>query len=232
MALVPGIFLQERVHRAFLVDDRPLVRGSSITLDKTTRSPLPAPSAHVPEGTVVVRLTQGMTYVTADDPRGSRCLPAEVKASQPADAAWAGSTIAVGMAGSGALGLAVPLDPQATTTPTVVDQLNRHPLFAAHFVADDQAGLVCVRTREPGAHKVLHVESTLPAAFGPLGTAAHGTDAEYRVTDDAADLRDLTGQPIEGLVPTLAVGHFVEKTLLSLTPEARAVLSRRGSLFR
>ncbi len=163
-------------------------------------------------------------------PRGARCLPAEVKASQPADAAWAGSTITAGLGST--LGVPVALDPQATTTPAVVDQLNRHPLFAAHFVADAQAGLVCVRTREPGAHKVLLVESTLPAAFGPLGTAASGSDADYRVTDDAADLRGLDGQPVEGLVPTLMAGHFVEAALLSLTPEARAVLSRRGSLFR
>lgn len=228
MALLPGIYRREFEHRRYLINHHPLVHGSDVILDKNARSPRP-PAFRFLEGTVIVRVQGGFQFVDAADPRGARCTPAEVKAAQPADAAWANTTITASLSSS--LGFAVLLDAAAISTAAVVDQLNRHPLFAPHFLADDAGGLVRIRTREAGAHKALHVESTLPAAFGPLGTFGHGLDADYRVTDRTVDLRDLDGNAIEVLVPTLVVGHFDESELLQLTPEARAVLSRRGSFF-
>lgn len=228
MALVPGLYRRAFEHRRHVINHHPLVYGSQVTLDRATRSPLP-PTHQIPAGTVIVKQAGLPTFIDAADPRGERCRQAAVVALQPTDPAWANAQLTVSL--SDGLGFLVPLDAAAVDTPSVVDQLNRHALFAAHFVADDQGGLVRVRTREAGAHKSLHVESTLPAAFGPLGGFGHGTDADYRVTDAAVDLRDLEGNPIEALVSTLVVGHFDESELLHLTPEARTVLARRGSLF-
>lgn len=228
MALLPGIFKRSFEPRRYLVNHHPLVQASDVVLDRTSRSPLP-PLHRLQAGTVVVRHRQGRTFVPASDPQGARSTSAEVTALQATDPTWAGSQITVSMARG--LGFPFNLDAQATSTAEVLDQLNRNPLFAVHFLADDAGGLVRIRTREAGAHKVLVVESSLPAAFGPLGAAGQGRDADYRVIDDAAELRDLEGNAIEAVVPSLAVGHFVERELIDLTPEARAVLSRRGSLF-
>lgn len=229
MALLPGIYQRDFEDRVFVVNHHPQVRGSDVVLDPATRSPL-HPTYRVLAGTVVVRQAQAATFLDADDPRGERNQPAEARSVQPPDAAWANTIVTVGPASG--LATRVPLDPAATTVAAVVDQLNHYPDFWVHYLADDQGGLVRVRTREAGAHTTLHVESTLPAAFGPLGAQGHGLDADYRVTDAAVEVRDLDGNPTEALVPTLVVGHFLERQLLHLTPEARAVLSRRGSLFR
>ncbi len=228
MSLLPGIHKRAFEHRRYLVNHHPLVHGADVTVDSAARSPI-LPPLRIQAGTVVVRHRQGRTFVPASDPQGARSTSAEVTALQPADATWAGSQITVSLAAG--LGFPFGLDAQATTTAEVVDQLNRNPLFAVHFLADNAAGVLRIRSRESGAHKVLMVESSLPAAFGPVGMASQGRDADYRVTDATVEVKDLDGNPIEALVPTIVVGHFLERELLDLTPEARAVLSRRGSLF-
>jgi len=215
-------------YRRYVVNHHPQLHGSDVILDRLTRSSVP-PAFRIPAGTVIVRLQSGQTFVDASDPRGGRCLPAEIRALQPADAAWANTLISAGLARG--LGFAVQLDPAATTTGAVVDQLNRHVPFGLHFLADDVQGVVRIRTRETGGHVHMFAESSLPAAFGPSGSAAHGLDADYRVSDETVEVRDLDGNPIEALVSTLVMGHFDESELLNLTPEARAVLSRRGALF-
>ncbi|MCW8138112.1 MAG: hypothetical protein KIT58_04335 [Planctomycetota bacterium] len=228
MSQLPGLTIRSLEHRRYVINHHPLVHGPDAILDRQARSPR-APVHRVLEGTVIVRVHGGYAFVDATDPRGARCAPAEVVALQPADAAWANTQLTLSL--SAGLGFVVPLDAQATTTAAVVDQLNRNLLFVTHFLASDQGGLVRIRTREAGAHKHVLVESSLPAAFGPSGAAAAGTDADYRVTDATVEVRDLEGNPIEVLVPTLLVANFDASELLSLTPEARAVLSRRGSYF-
>lgn len=229
MARLPGLHVRSFEPRRYLVNHHPLVVGSVAVLDPSARSPLPPPHRLL-AGTVIVRSArQPALFLTATDPLGQRCLPAEVTSLAVADAAWAGSVLTTSLAPG--LGVAVPLDAQATTTAAVVDQLNQNPLFAGDFLADDAGGRVRIRTREAGAHTLLRVESSLPAAFGPNGLAGAGRDADYRVTDATGEVRDMDGNPLEAAVPTVVVGHFRESELLELTPEARAVLSRRGSLF-
>ena len=72
--------------------------------------------------------------------------------------------------------------------------------------------------------------SDAAAEFAAL--ARHGVDADYRVTDALGELRDLKGSRIHASVATLVAGHFHERHLLHLTPEARVVFARRGSVFR
>lgn len=228
MGLLPGLYTRAFDRRRHLINHHPELPGSDVVLDRTTRSPV-APFHRIPEGTVVVKQVTAPTFVAASDPRGARCRPAEIVAAQPADAAWANTIVTASLASG--LGFPVLLDQAAVTTAAVVDQLNQSVPFASQFLADDVGGVVRIRTREAGAHKHLLVESTLPAAFGPAGAVGKGVDADYRVTDQAVELRDLEGNPIEAVVPSLVIAHFDESELLHLTPEARAVLARRGALF-
>ena len=71
------------------------------------------------------------------------------------------------------------------------------------------------------------------SAFGTDGASGSGADADYRVTDSLAELVEVQGgRRIPASAATLFAGHFVEPALVSLTPEARVVLARRGSIFR
>ena len=112
--------------------------------------------------------------------------------------------------------------------------LRQDAAFTLRYLADeDPAGRVRVRTRDAGATAYLHVQSSLQAAFGADGSSGSGADADYRVTDALAELIEvLGGRRIPAVVATLFAGHFVEPALLHLTPEARVVRSRRGSIFR
>lgn len=228
MSRLPGLYWREFAPRNFIHREHPLIRGSDVVLDPSVRS-TSRPDFRIPEGTVVVRRAGSRLYVAATDPRGERCAPAEVLSSQAPDPTWANQIVTASLAPG--LGFTVLLDQAAVGIAEVTDQLNRDPLFSAHFLADDMNGLVRIRTREAGAHKLIHVSSSLLAAFGPLGVEGRGRDPDYRVTEATVEVQDLEGKPLEALVPTVAVGHFKTLELLQATAEALAVLTRRGSLF-
>ncbi len=231
MATLPGIYTQEHEERRYLVDHQGLVRGKDVVVDERATGALP-PTDRILPGSVIVRVRGGERYVEATSPLGEQSQPASVSALGPADPAWAGTQVTVTHAPG--LGLLVPLGPQAVDGPSVVLALNQDPAFAARYLADlGPAGRVRVRTREAGAQAYLRVQSSLQAAFGVDGASGSGADADYRVTDSLAELRELQGgRRIPAVVATLFAGHFVEPALLHLTPEARVVLSRRGSIFR
>ncbi|HBP19802.1 MAG TPA: hypothetical protein DEA08_18675 [Planctomycetes bacterium] len=230
MSKLPGVYTQEYEDRLYLVNDQGLVRGQDVVLDYRSSSPI-TPAHRVLPGTVIVKQQGSERFVDAASDRGERNQPAAVSSQAPADAAWGGTVVTVSLAGG--LGFAIPLAAAVNDNATAIDALNQSPAFANLFLADeDQAGLVRVRTRAAGAHAYLHVQSSLDAAFGAAGTAAHGLDADYRVTDSLGELRDLKGSRIHASVATLVAGHFHERHLLHLTPEARVVFARRGSVFR
>ncbi|MGE0201944.1 MAG: hypothetical protein AB7P76_13395 [Candidatus Melainabacteria bacterium] len=231
MTLLPGVYSHELEPRDPLVNDQALVRGQDVVLAPSLRSPLDPPYRIHP-GTVIVPAQGARRFVAATDPAGQRNEPASVSALQPADAAWAVATVTVSRAPG--LGVPVVLDPTTATTADVVGRLNQDRDFSANFLADEDAqGHVRVRTRAAGADQHLRVECSLPGAFGPDGQAGHGTDADYRVTiHRAVEVQTTSGKPVEALVPTLLAGHFDPRRLLHLTPEARVVLARRGSIFK
>lgn len=230
MPAVPGVRKRELDDRRYIFDGQGLIRGQAVVLDRDTRSPL-APDYWIEPGTVIVRRKGSGRFVHASHPDGERNQPASVSSLQPADPAWANAVITASLAQG--LGFAVLLDANAVDNAAVIDQLNQSQAFAAHFLADEDAnGHVRIRTRGSGAQRQLHVHSALAAAFGPTGRAGHGLDADYRLTDAWADLRELGHGPAHYLVPTVLTGHFDESQLLHLTAEARVVLSRRGSIFR
>ena len=229
MASAPGVYKRELEDRRYILTEQGLVRGRAVVLDRETRSPLP-PDYWIEPGMVIVRRKASGRFVHASHPDGERNQPASVSSFQPADAAWANTAITVSLARG--LGFAVLLDANAVDNAAVLDQLNQSQVFAAHFLADqDSNGLVRIRSRGSGAGRHLHVQSALAAAFGPDGVAGHGIDADYRLVDAYADVRELGGGRIHALAPTVLAGHFDESQLLHLTSEARVVLSRRGSIF-
>ena len=230
MSKLPGVYTQEYEDRLYLVNDQGLVRGQDVVLDYRSSSPI-TPAHRVLPGTVIVKQQGSERFVDAASDRGERNQPAAVSSQAPADAAWGGTVVTVSLAGG--LGFAIPLPAAVNDTATAVDALNQSPAFSNLFLADeDPSGRVRVRTRVAGAQAYVHVRSSLDAAFGPGGAAAHGVDADYRVTDALGELRDLKGSRIQAIVATLFAGHFHERHLLDLTPEARVVLARRGSVFR
>lgn len=231
MAKLPGVYTQEYEHRRYLVDHQALVRGKDVVVDERATSALPPPYRILP-GTVIVRARGGERYVEGTSALGERNQPASVVALQPADPAWAGTQVTVSHAPG--LGFLVLLGAQAVDNASVVAALNQDPAFATRYLADeDPSGRVRIRTRDAGAQAYLHVQSSLQAAFGADGASGSGADADYRVTDAVAELLEVPGgRRIPASVATLFAGHFVEPALLHLTPEARVVLSRRGSIFR
>jgi len=230
MPAVPGVTKVELHDRRYILDEQGLIRGQAVVLDRDTRSPL-APDYQIEPGTAIVRRRGSARFVHAGHPDGERNQPAAISSLQPADPAWANALITVSLAPG--LGFPVLLDANAVDNAAVVDQLNQSPPFAANFLADEDAnGMVRIRTRDAGAQCRFHVQAAIPAAFGPNGAAGHGRDADYRLTDAWADLLEPGNGPVHYLVPTVLAGHFDEAQILHLTPEARVVLTRRGSIFR
>ena len=230
MSKVPGVYTQEYEDRRYVVTEEGLVRGQDVVVDYRASSPV-TPAHRILPGTVIVREAGSGRFTDAENARGERNRPAGVSSQAPADVAWGGTVVTVSLADG--LGFAIPLAAAVNDNATAIDALNQSPAFATLFLADeDQNGLVRVRTRAAGAQAYVHVQSSLDSAFGPQGTAGNGVDADYRVTDGKAELRDLAGARIHAMAPTLMAGHFHERELLRLTPEARVVLARRGSVFR
>ena len=230
MSKLPGVYEQEFEHRLYLVNDQGLVRGQDVVLDNRTSSPA-TPAHRILPGTVVVRQRGSERFTDALSDRGERNEPASVSSLVAADAAWGGSVVTVSLASG--LGFAIPLPAVINDNATAIDALNQSQAFSTLFLADeDQNAMVRVRTRAAGADAFVHVQSSLDAAFGNRGAAGNGRDADYRVTDSLGELRDLKGSRIQASVATLLAGHFHEQHLLHLTPEARVVLARRGSILR
>jgi len=226
---VPEITTREHRPRRYLVNDQVYVRHKDVVLEADTESPR-LPVDKIPAGTVLVAAQRSSTFVVATDDRAERARPARLVSLAPADPQWATTVLTASLGRD--MGFAVVLDANAVDTGSVVDQLNRNLAFSVHFLADeDPNGLVRIRTRHSGADAFMHVVSTHAQAFGVQGTAAIGRDPVVCVADDLGELKDVEGRAAQALVPTIAAGHFRESELIALTPEARRVLSRRGSLF-
>lgn len=226
---LPGLSVREFHPRCFLINDQVYARGRDVVVAADTQSPL-APEYEIRAGTVLVRAEGQDHFVVATDARADWARPASASALQPADAAWANSIVTVSL--SRGLGFSVLLDQAAQDNAAVIDQLNRNAGFAGHFLADeDAAGHVRIRSRRSGADAFLLVESSHAPAFGATGVPGVGRDPEVCVADGLGELKDLQGKRVPALVPVLRKGHFDEDQLIGLTPEAKRVLSRQGSLF-
>jgi hypothetical protein len=229
VGVLPSIVTFSLSEPNYKLRDRPYVPGSSVVIDMNVQDPGSTPNWRIRPGNVVVPNSAVKRFVLATDPAGDRNGPAIVLAAAPADATWQSSTITVAIKG----GTPIPVILQAATSTNqaAVNDLNNNPVFAANCVADLSGSSVRIQTRLGGADASLMVMSTVPAAFGPTGTGAVGTDADYRVLESFVDLLSNAGVPVHGVGPSALVGAWNKAGLLNLTPEAQAVLARRGSVF-
>lgn len=226
---VPSLTKREYRPRRYLVNNQVYARSRDVMVVADTVSPVGL--AHrIREGTVLVRLRNDAHFVVATDPRADTSGPAELASLVPADASWANTSLTLSL--SPGLGFSIVLPASIQDTAGVVDELNRHAGFRGHFLADENArGHLRIRTLAGGPDAFAHVVSTLPAAFGRQGIARIGREPEVVVADDLGELKDIEGKPIPAVVPALSVGHFRTSELIALTPDAKRVLTRRGSLF-
>jgi hypothetical protein len=199
-------------------------------LDPSNTDPMNQPTWRFRAGAVIVFRAASQTFVEADDPTGDRNQPATVLALVPSDAAWTGKAVEISV--DGGPEFYVLLGPQDNTTAKVVNALNKDGRFQGEAVADEQNGLLRVRTLQAGAHKTVRVGMpVLAAAFGPTGKTGGGSDADYRVTLADGDLMDGSGAPAKAVVACCRKGHFRTEKLRNLTAEAKVVLIRRGAFF-
>ena len=229
--LLPGLHttvLSVPVYRKFA---QPYVALPNAVLDASMTDPGSAPPYRIRPGNVIV-LNSGLgRFVSTTDPTGDRCQPATIIALEKGTAAWNGLALTFSL--NGGPPIAANLGAQTATEAQAVTDLMGNPVFAASLVADATTGSLRIRTLRADGEQYLTANApTRPTLFGASGAQAQGSDADYRVTEDFADLLDiLSGQPTPAPVTSSNVGAYVTNALINLTPEARVVLTRKGAQF-
>ena len=230
MSTLPGTAVRTETSRAILLSEVGAKKHSDVTIDSGQSDSGSTPTSRIREGRVVVLRTSTGRYVFADDANGDRCTPPVVTAAEAADGDWASTTITLKR--NGATVVTVTLGAGDNTTNLVVTALNANAAFRANAIASASSGRVVVTGLVGGAGESIEIVASLATAFGTAGTASDsGEDADYAVTTQATTLLDPLGVAAHALAPALAAGNFDESELLSLTGEAKVVLSRRGSIF-
>jgi hypothetical protein len=232
---IPGVVSTTLTGRKPLIDDTLTAYGEDVVL-ASDNVDVSTPTYRFRPGNVIVKRTSTGLYVEANDSNGDRSTPPSVSSAEAADTDWDGTTITVYL--NGTLVATVLLAGTDDSTSEVVTALNT--AFAAANLPIVASGLdaavLVVKAHPGGSGTTLRVESTLATAFATAGGAGSyaedtGEDADYRVTDDFADLKDQNGTACTAPVRNMVRGYFDESELLNLTADAKAVLSRRGSRF-
>lgn len=108
--------------------------------------------------------------------------------------------------------------------------LNADANFAAHYIATSGGGELTITAIDPFADFYVHSDTMATAAFAEgIANKVQGVPGDYRVVADFVDLQDVDGNAVNGPVRAYARGHFDESNLINLTPDAKLVLSKRGS---
>lgn len=223
---------------AFLVDGSRTKQGNDVILagGQTISG---TPNFRAPPGTVVVKESGDGLYYLADGADGASAgdinTAAVVTSLEAADTDWDGTDIGWAVYGpdglieSGSITLAGTDD----TTAEVVTALNANARFAEHLIASGSNGNpVVITSRKKGLVTVRITQTVITTGYGASGITAQGTEADYRVITQHADVKDLNGVSAASKpVASLTAGRFKESELLHLSNEARAVLRSRGSTF-
>lgn len=194
------------------------------------------------------KASDGLFY-PADDVSnvGNICQPASVS-SLIAIAATAASKVFKYKVNGGPE-LSVTMGAGDNTCDLVVAALNADPAFAGNLIADKVATPVAntlrIRTVRAGVTEYFEITD---GNFNDQGgvandtfadnTKAGGSDGDYRVLglgaggfEDHLDMLGRDGAVADQGAPNVLAGEFDESQLLNSTPEAKAVLARRGSIF-
>jgi len=229
MPRIPGNVSVTLTPLKIRLSDLGVEADASAILESANTDANNTPTWRFREGNVVVKRTSTGQYVEANDSNGDRNTQAYVLSIEDVDSDWASSTITVKV--NGFQITAVALASTDDTAAEVAAALNADTDFAAHCNAEVSGSKVNIETLHGGADMHIEVTSDLATAFGTTLNKGYGTDADYRVTLQAVDLKDESDTAIAGHVRTARIGHFDESNLINLTAEARVVLSRRGSIF-
>lgn len=211
---------------AFLVDGQKRVMAPAATIASGQTSAL-TPNHRIPPGTAVVKRTADGKFYKADNATyGDRNTAPSITTTGHADGN--GVIKIVGNHGT----ISVTTATGSGTEANNATDLNADAAFKAHYIASSAGGELTIAARNPGAAEwfYVHADSRDGAGFAE-GTEVRGTDADYRVTADFAELKDLNAVAQDYVVPALKAGHFRTSALYALTSEAREVLIRNGSIF-
>lgn len=224
---------------AYLVDGQARIKGNDALMASGQASAISPTHIH-PPGTVLVKKTSGGKYYLANDQsNGDRNVAASVTAliTNPGSGGWdvSAGLIVKGHWGSLAVTLSGDDTDAAVAAAIIAAAAAANPESLAPVTASVVGSRVVVTNADKGPGTSLEVyHSGVAGVFGAAGAATtygYPTVADYRVTDDYARLQALDGTAQDFLVPTLKAGHFRLSALSNLTPEAKAVLASRGSIF-
>jgi len=228
---LPGIISSTQSYRRHRISDHPYVKGGVGVLDAGNTDAGSTPATRFRPGNVVALRTSTGRFVAANDANGDRNTAASVTSDEKPDADWQSKTLTVT---SSEGDVVVVLGGADDTIAEVVTAVNAAaaalniPIVAADSGAAD---LLVLSTTRKGAGTWIKVTSDLATAFGAAGKEDSGSDADYRVTEEHADLIDENGTAVHARCATSRAGHYDKSELINLTGEALDVLSRRGSVF-
>lgn len=200
----------------------------TVTLDSGNTDAGNTPTTEFRPGNVVALRTSTGRYVEANDANGDRCTSPAKTSSGHTDGN--GVIEVVGNHGS----ISVTTSTGTGTEANNATDLNANAAFAAHYVATSGGGELTITARGKGADEWFYIAAASRDGAGfseGESNGVAGTDADYRVTRDLGILADADGTAVHDEVQAYRAGYFDESQLINLTAEARAVLSRRGSIF-
>lgn len=234
--MLPGYATRSRSTRLVTLGHHGNEGLDSIILDSGNTDAGNTPTTEFRAGNVVALRTSTGRYVEANDTNGDRCTQASITGVVSDASAnngfgktfkWkyqngAEKTVTMGSTTA-----------DHDTNAEIVAVLNADAAFAADLIASESGNFVNIKSRRAGSDEYFEItDGTINAVLGfTNNTSAAGADADYRVTRDLGVLTNAAGTAVHDEVQAYKAGYFDESQLINLTAEARAVLSRRGSIF-
>lgn len=234
--MLPTHSSTSRASRLVTLSDHGRETRESIILDSGNTDTGSTPNDKFRAGNVCVKRASTGRYVEANDANGDRNGQAS-----------AASLIAIGAGAAsktfkwkykGGEEQTVTLGAGDNTAALVVTALNADADFSADLIASQASNILTIKTKRSGADEYFEItDGTLNDQGGvdqdtfANNTLKIGTDAEYRVTLEFAELKDADGTAVHDEVLAARVGHFKKANLINLTAEAEATLRKWGSIF-
>lgn len=228
MTRIPHLTTTTKTGRSVLIDNSVDLCADTITLDSTNTDSGSSPTSWIRPGNVVAYYTSGGNFVEANDANADAATAPSITTSGHGDAT--ADIVIVGNHGT----ISVTVSTGTGTEANCATDLNADQAFAANYIASSAAGELTITSLHTGPEEWFYIDASTSDTYGfaeGIANAVQGTDPDIRVVLDYVSLLDEFGNAIDGDVLAARSGHFDESALINLTPEAKAVLSRRGSIF-
>lgn len=225
---LPGVFSSTIAYRKILLSESLSATGDEVTLDSSNTDASATPTHRMRAGNVVVLRTSTGRYVEANDANADTGTAPAITTSSHTDGN--GAIVIVGNHGT----ISVTTTTGTGTEANNATDLEADATFAAYYTATSAAGELTITANRAAADEWFYMDSTTmaTASFAEgVDNASLGADPDVRVVTLAGDLQDADGTAQHAPAANLLRGHFDESQLINLTGQAKAVLSRRGSVF-